>query len=244
MRNIHTPAPYAYGWTALSLIPGLATITQNLKLSLILMKLFVAAFWVGELWILAKLIKTRFPQQTWRWVLFAANPLVLIETLVVGHNDVVMMFFALVSLWFLLKAKKIGSWESGLAFLSLGLSILIKYATLVLLPLWLLILVKKKVDVGFWGSLLLLAAMFTRPDQLHSWYLIWAFSLAVLAKRQGWLIIIVALTLGGLLRYAPYLYFGNWDLPVYLLRNIIWLASGLTGALFLGVRDRASKMLE
>jgi len=67
--------------------------------------------------------------------------------------------------------------------------------------------------------------MFTRPDQLHSWYLIWAFSFAVLAKPKWLVSLFTALTFGALLRYAPYIYFGHWDPPVYFLRNLIWVSS-------------------
>lgn len=226
MRNIHTPAPYAYGWTLISLIPGILTLTNNLKLSLWGMKAFTAFFWIGQLWILAKIIKKEFPKENYRWFLFALNPLVLIETLVIGHNDVVMMFLALVSYWFLLKTKKLFDKNFLLSLFFLGLSVSIKYATIVLLPLWLIKVVYKKLNIPTIGAILLFAIIFVRPDQLHSWYLIWAFSFAVLSKNKWVISFFTVLTFGALLRYAPYLYYGHWNPPVYLLRNLIWLLSG------------------
>lgn len=253
MHNVHTPAPYAYGWTIISLTPGILTLTQNLKLSLWGMKGFIALFWIGQLWILAKIIKRLFPKENYRWFLFALNPLVLIETLVVGHNDVVMMFLALVSFYFLLKTKKIISKEFFLSLLFLGLSVSIKYATIILVPLWLAchpgvprimretigppslksrkdsIVARLRLllqnDIGSWAAIFLFAIIFTRLDQLHSWYLIWAFSFAILSKSKWIISIFTALTFGALLRYAPYLYFGNWNPQVYMLRNLIWLTS-------------------
>jgi len=227
MHNVHTPAPYAYGWTAFSLIPGIATLSSKLKLSLWTMKLFIGLFWAGQLWILAKLVNKYFPKENWRWFLFALSPLVLIETLAVGHNDVVMMFFALTSYWFLLKSKAFFNKSFFLSLIFLGLSASIKYATIVLLPLWLIKLLRPKLDFPTLASFLLFGVIFARPDQLHSWYLIWAFSFAVLAKRRRVVVLFTSLTVGALLRYAPYLYYGNWDPPVYLLRNIIWLGVGL-----------------
>lgn len=222
MHNVHTSAPYAYGWTGLSLLPGLAWLTQNFTLSFWAMKLFIAGFWLGQLWIMQKLVQRLFPQQQWRFWLFALNPLVLVETLINGHNDVVMMFFALLSYWFFINSKKFRS----LLFLLLSASI--KYATIVLLPLFSLrgdSLQAKKIDLPTLFSVALLLVMFIRPGQLHSWYLIWAFSFVVLS-RSKWLIkVFTALTIGALLRYAPYLYFGNWDPPVYLIRNLIWVGS-------------------
>ena len=227
MHNVHTPAPYAYGWTALSLIPGIVTISSKLKLSLWTMKLFIGLFWAGQLWILAKIVKKYFPKENWRWFLFALSPLVLIETLAVGHNDVVMMFLALTSYWFLLKSKTFFDKSFFLSLIFLGLSASIKYATIVLLPLWLIKVIKPKFDLPTLVSFLLLAVIFTRLDQLHSWYLIWAFSFAVLARRRWIVVLFTSLTAGALLRYAPYLFYGNWDPPVWMLRNYIWLGIAL-----------------
>src|SRR5581483_1710037 len=64
-------------------------------------------------------------------IFFGLNPLVLIETFVSGHNDIVMMFFAVWALYLLQKKKII------FAFSVLLLSILIKYSTLFLLPVYL-----------------------------------------------------------------------------------------------------------
>jgi hypothetical protein len=215
MQNVHTSAPYAYGWTVLSLLPGLVWFTGKFTLAFWAMKVFISAFWLGQLWILKKLVNKLFPQEQWRFWLFALNPLVLVETLINGHNDVAMMFFALVSYWLLLQSKKVK------AILLLLLSAAIKYVTIILLPLYFL----PRRFFPIFASLLLTAVMFVRPEQLHSWYLIWAFSLAVLAKPKWLVAVVTALTFGALLRYAPYIYYGNWDPPVYLIRNLIWIGS-------------------
>ena len=86
MHNIHTPAPYAYGWTAVSLVPGLAWFTQKFTLSFWAMKAFIGLFWLGELAVLKKLVTQLFPQQPYRWWLFALSPLVLVETLINGQT--------------------------------------------------------------------------------------------------------------------------------------------------------------
>ena len=226
MHNIDTPAPYAYGWTLISLLPGLITLTQKFVLSLWGMKQFIVLFWIGQLIVLKQLIRNLFPGQPWRWWLFALNPLVLVETLIVGHNDVVMMLPALLSYWFLLKSKKFFDRPQILALIFLLISISIKYATVVLLPLFLLKSyfpkLAKKFDFPAMAAFLLLAAMLTRPGQLHSWYLIWAFSFVILSRHRLVVSTVTALSIGALLRYAPYIYYGNWDPPVYFLRNLIW----------------------
>jgi len=225
MHNVHTPAPYAYGWTVLSLIPGIATLFNNFTIAFFSMKLFIYGFLLLQLYILRKIILKLFPQQSWRWWLFALNPLVLTETLIMGHNDVVMMSLVLISFWFLLKSKKIFDQPWSLAICFLLISASIKYATIVLLPLYLFKQLTKKLDFSSIASILLLLIMFVRPDQLHSWYLIWAFSFAVLSRSRLVISIFTALTLGALLRYTPYIYYGHWDSPVYPLRNLIWLGA-------------------
>jgi len=225
MHNVHTPAPYAYGWTAISLLPGLTWLTQKLTLSFWAMKLFIAIFWLAQLWILQKLVKKLFPQQPWRWWLFALSPLVLIETLIIGHNDVAMMFPALLSFWFLLKSKKLFDKFWRLSLLLLLISASIKYATIILLPLYFLKSKLKKVDFPTLSALLLFSIMFTRPGQMHSWYFIWALSFAVLSKSRQFLAIFTALSFGAILRYLPYIYYGHWNPPVDLYRQLTWLTS-------------------
>src|SRR3990172_6981226 len=56
MHNTHTPAPYGYGWTMLSLVPSV--IGQNhLKLTLLLVKMFVGAFFAGVIFFQSKIGK-------------------------------------------------------------------------------------------------------------------------------------------------------------------------------------------
>ena len=97
----------------------------NYLAALVLFKLFVAVFFFGTIWLIWRMTNNKYCV-----FYFAANPLVLIETFVGGHNDVVMMFFALLSVY-LLKNKKI-----LYAIIILILSILIKYATISLIPLF------------------------------------------------------------------------------------------------------------
>ncbi len=72
-------------------------------------------------------------------LLFAWNPLVVMETSVNGHLDIVMVFFLLLSLFFFYRHRYI---LSGIAFASAVLS---KLIPIILLPLFLLYLFKKGV---------------------------------------------------------------------------------------------------
>ncbi len=67
-------------------------------------------------------------------LLWAWNPLVLLETAIGAHNDVVMVLLLLAAIWLHLRK------QLGLAFVALTLSALAKYVTAVLIPMYVLLL--------------------------------------------------------------------------------------------------------
>lgn len=64
-------------------------------------------------------------------VLYAWNPLALLEFASSGHNDAVMLFFFLLGVWCLLRRREV------LALLAFALSLDVKYALAILLPFYL-----------------------------------------------------------------------------------------------------------
>lgn len=142
MHNVHTPAPYWYGWTGLSLLPYLAGLGKFIT-TWLSFKAFSAVglgVLVGvQIWMVRSL---RFGKHAWWGVLaFAFNPLVLVELVSNAHNDAWMMAMALgclAAIRQISQAKTGGAkwgWIVGSALLLLG-SISQKYVTVVLLPLW------------------------------------------------------------------------------------------------------------
>lgn len=146
MHNIHTTAPYGYGWTALSLIPFYLGFG---KFVLILFNFRVFMF-IGLLALalpISKIYQTLYnrPIELYKLAIFYLNPLVLIEVITNYHNDVYMMFFALVGMSLLLSSIKNIKWSKQKQFavfvistLFLGLSVFIKLATVALVPIWFL----------------------------------------------------------------------------------------------------------
>ena len=146
MHNIHTPAPYGYGWTSLSLLPFLSGFGKFLTtwlsfrlwsiLSLILTVLLIAY--------LKKQVSKK-PFNLYDLILTFFNPLVLIEIVSNSHNDLWMMVFALSSLAMLFKTKFAEkSFVNRLliivsSIILLALSISIKLASLALIPIWILL---------------------------------------------------------------------------------------------------------
>ena len=218
MHNVHTAAPYGYGWTATSLLPvwlGLPRFT----ISLFLMKAWIVGFYLLEAFLFYKLSLKLFPKKAlFRTAVMVLNPLLLVETVIVGHNDSVMMALTLLSLLILYSDSLPNIKRYPLVLLAWLASVSIKYATVVLIPFYFL---RRKIDIFTWGGLVLLAVLLSRSGQLHSWYLHWGIVLLLLSKKWWAVALALLLSIGGLLRYAPFIYYGNWDAPVPLQRYII-----------------------
>ena len=135
MHNTHTPAPYFYGWTGLSLIPYVLGFGKFLTtwlafkvfayMSLVL--LFFVLIWVAQCLSLPLKLKNLS-------ILFF-NPLLLMEILGNAHNDIWMMVLAIISIGLLL-GKRITKLTVFLSLVILLLSASIKYSTLIFLPIW------------------------------------------------------------------------------------------------------------
>lgn len=138
MHNVHTPAPYGYGWTALSLIPYTigSLLGGSFSLTWMLFRIFslgsilltVTATW----WILREL------QWGFRPIVFVAvflHPLLLIEVISNFHNDLWMMAPALLSLGLLVKRNN-SYVRVAVSALMLFVSISVKLASLALVPVW------------------------------------------------------------------------------------------------------------
>lgn len=76
-------------------------------------------------------------------IAFAWNPLVLLESVQNGHNDIVMVFFLLVAAWLFRHRIHIGSKHQALFLdllicFSLALSVLVKFVTVMIIPFFVL----------------------------------------------------------------------------------------------------------
>ena len=144
---------------------------------------------------------------------FALNPLVLIESLVSAHNDIVMIFFGLFGLYYFLDKKYIKS------FAGLLISIGIKYATAMIIPAIIargVFKVKKETFFYLLIALMVVTVVLASSrTQFQPWYVLYALPFAAFVQRRYFIMIpVVVISLFSLLQYAPYLYLGNWDPPV------------------------------
>lgn len=211
---------------------------NNFILTILSIKTVITLFYLLTIFLIYKLSKNIFSV-----VLFALNPLVLIEVLVSGHNDIVMMFFAL-SYFYLLQKKKI-----LLGILFFLLSILIKYATVFLIPVFIYFLFKKikdkKIDMErlyLYSTLLMLLIFLLSAfrEEIYPWYAIWFLSFSCLIKNKLLLIITFTLSFGLLFRYLPYMILGTYSDPTSTIKIIVTLVPLVAGIVYYWYRYKNS----
>jgi hypothetical protein len=232
MHNTHTPAPYFYGWTGLSLLPYLMGGGKFLP-TWIIFRLFNFLSLGLLSFLISKIVSKKL--NIWSVILFL-NPLLLIEVTSNVHNDLWMMVPALASM-VLISRQKTGK-NIFFSLILLLLSASIKLATLALIPLWIGLVIPwkkylpkihKLVESNWplWASILLFLPLLTaRSKQFLPWYLIWALVWIPLIgdKWRSWKISLIVLSLSSLLRYFPYLWAGNYDGDVILHQKLItWI---------------------
>lgn len=230
-------ALYGPFWILITGVPYILGL-NNFVLTILNIKTVIALFYFLTIFLIHKLSKNIFSV-----VLFALNPLVIIEVLVSGHNDIVMMFFALSSFYLLQKKKML------LSILFFLLSILIKYATIFLIPVFVYFLFKKmkdkKVDMErlYIYSTLLMFLIFLLSvfrEEVYPWYAIWFLSFSCLIKNKLLSTITFTLSFGLLLRYLPFMILGTYFGPTPTIKIIVTIVPVAAGAVYYWYRYKNS----
>ena len=231
MHWTHRTYPYGPLWV-ISSLPFYIIGLGKFVLTLILFKLLFLLSYIGSIVYIRKIssiIKIEPINQS--LVFFAFNPLIIIETQVSPHNEILMLFLTLIGLFFFLKGK---IYKSLLMMIAAGL---IKFISFIYIPILLVLNHKKLSSEKFIlllisvTSLVLIPVILSR--ELYPWYMITIIGLGSLLKKSLLLkLIIIALSLGTLVRYIPYLYSGeytqitaNWQLILTCLPVIIAIIS-------------------
>ena len=200
-------ALYGPIWILLTGIPYVLGL-GNFIITLLSFKIFIALFYAATTILIWKISKNIIPL-----ILFAFNPLIIIETLVSGHNDIVMIFLVLLSFLLLIKKKIF------LGTLFFVLSIFIKYTTILLFPVFLFMVwktIRKKEfrleKVFYYSSLLMIIAFLLSPirEEIYPWYAIWFLSFTFLIPEKKLLLYIsIAFSFGLLFKYIPFMLSGT-----------------------------------
>lgn len=215
MRWTHLSTAYAPLWIGLTFVPYVIGFGYFVTV-LFAMKFMVAGFYLLTCWALVRAMTlTDTKRVPFALAFFALNPLLLAESLVSGHNDIVLAAFAMVGVWAYYQKDHLNAW------FAMALSVASKTITIVVLPLMLL----KKDKRWFLGAMLLaLAAVLTRREFLP-WYWVWILPFIALIPEQPKLFRFAGIiSMGLLLSYAPYFYFGDYNVMEQVWKTwIIWI---------------------
>lgn len=222
MHAANKTALYGPSWIILTSVPHFLSF-NNLYVSIFTFKLFNLLFYLGLcllIWLMSK-------KNTLSVALFALNPLVIVESLVSGHNDVVMMFFTLLAFFCLKKNKFIFS------VLSILVAVLIKFAVIILLPIYLVIFFRqfteKRINwkkIYQYSFVLMFFVFLLSPlrEEMYAWYFIWPLSFYALFGQDLLLSsVLIALSLGLELRFSTFIYSRTWTGITPLLKKILTL---------------------
>ena len=199
-------ALYGPSWIGITSVPYLLGF-GNTILEILGFKFLNVLFYALSLFLILRISKDYY-----RVLFFGLNPLVLIETLLSGHNDIVMMFFALLAFYFIKERR------SAFSLLFIVVSILIKYATVFLLPLYAYLeylnLRKRninwdKIFTSASCSMMLVFFLSFIREEIYPWYAIWFFIFASLTHKKFLRGLSLVLTLFLLFRYVPFMYTGS-----------------------------------
>lgn len=211
MRWTHLPSAYTPVWILVSLIPYVFGFGYFL-ITLLNFKIVLGVFYLITAWGIYRILELQDKEKSLMGlVIFAFNPLVIIESLMSPHNDIMMMALAVLAMYFYFRKKTL------LSYLFLAFSVAIKMMTIFLYPVaftgW-----KRKyafyfmvlaVGIGFWKK------------ELLPWYFLWLLPYMALFNDIPVIVTSLnAISFGLLLRYAPYLYFGDYNPRMLMWRNI------------------------
>ena len=204
MHWTHIPSNYMPLWIALS-VPAYLTGFGYFLGILWSFKALMAAAYLVCAWFIWKILSRLEPRHATLGVaIFALNPLVIFETLVSGHNDMVMMAFAIAAFYAYLTKHRLAS------FVLLSFSAGTKIMTGVLVPLFVIGWQRKWSLVATAVGFILFIAVTGR--EVLPWYLLWFLPWIALLPRVNWIRVTgTILSAGLLLSYAPFLYNGDYQ---------------------------------
>lgn len=203
MHWTHRTYPYGPSFLFLTLVPSALSFGKFI-LSFFFYKGMVIGFYILTVFMLNRSNK--------KWaMIFATHPLILVEGLINGHNDMIALSLALISIMILQKNKLI--YAKIVFMLSAG----IKYTTMPLIGLT----IKGRFNNAFlFIQMCLLVYMGTKME-IQPWYYLILFVLIPFYTKllNDWNIFIAGL----IFSYYPYIRLGGWDTAekVTLKHNII-----------------------
>lgn len=254
MNNTHTPAPYGYGWTAVSVIPYVLGFGKFIT-TWFSFKLFSLLGIFITFSVIAMIMKKEKIKDHWqKMAILFLNPLFLIEFLGNGHNDLWMIWPALLAIYYLKYYKNNFLYILFMVIL-MTVSISIKFSTIALAPLLIYLLFEEQfkklkpfekiyqlVDTYFYdfASILMFLPLFTaRSRHFLPWYLTWSLIFLPLLKSKIWKELLLVFTVSSMLRYLPWvirLPWMNFGIDNSCLTSVQVLVTWLIPAIYLLIK--------
>jgi hypothetical protein len=216
-RAANKVALYGPVWIAITAIPHYLG-GGDVWRTIIAFKLLNAVVYLGICYSIWKLTKNLT-----NVIFFALNPLILIEVIMNGHNDLYMMALALGSLVLWQRRALKDKVSAAVLFIA---SLFIKGATLALVPLFVLrnvsferLLVYAYVVMA--GVFFIVAPI---REELYPWYAVWIVSIASLLPLKSHRFIFgftIVLSFALELRAIPYMWMGYYGGPGPLFRQLL-----------------------
>lgn len=209
MRYVERTYPYGPGWLAVT-VPLSFIGLQYFIITFYLFKLLMLLSYLGSIFLIEKIArKTKVIDPLFAVAFFALNPLVIIECLVSSHNDIVMIFFVLLALYYVVYEK----YKRSILFYLVSVSI--KFATVFAFPIFFYHFFKKKQTQYFdFLVVIMITAVILASLRINyqPWYLMYLLPfISFRATSYYFFIPTVIITFGSLLIYAVYIYFHNVD---------------------------------
>lgn len=231
MRWTHLSSAYTPLWILMTLVPYMLGLGYFLII-LFGIKALVAGFYLLACLYLARIVERENKQAAAvSLAIFALNPLVLIESLISGHNDIVMVAFVLVAFWYTTQRETLIAWWY------LALSVAAKFMTIFLIPIFFLKKNKVLMLLAMLGGLTLV--IFRRGEMLP-WYWVWIVPfIALIPDNEELVVASTVFSVGLLMRYAIYIYAGTYDpwvISLSLWLPYICLSIGCLAAIFMRVK--------
>ena len=204
MHWVHKSTPYGPTQIFYSLIIAIAGFNKFLPSYLFIKIGNLILFLITGFYLIKILKSKRLAVSLW-----FLNPFLYQEFLINCHNDLLMIFLAVIGFYYWQKKKKKG-W---LAFL---FSVTSKYVSILLLPAFIF---KKHYKIILLGSsLVLLTGFVVKITSFQAWYFAWLLMMLPFLKlsRYFWSLVLGGELLILLVKYYPFLRLGQWQTKGYL----------------------------
>ncbi len=206
MHWVHRTYPYGPVWLAITLLPSFLGFGKFV-VTVFNFKLLFAAFYLGSTLLVKRIAGSKYA------LFFAANPLVVVESLISPHLDAAMVFFFLLAVFLARRQQKF--WAVGAVILSGG----IKFLTLVTLPLF--FQTKRILELSLVLLLLVLVPVILQRE-VYPWYFLPPLAVAsLLIDNPKIFFLSLTASFGLLLHYVPFLWVGQ---EVVFWENILTVA--------------------